>query len=381
VAQADTAAAVITAAGAARTALFALIGVIITALMSATVALLSLRANRRLQSHLKEIDRQTADHAASLGHRLAEQKAEHDAVREYEYEARKKLYNEAEPLLFRLGEAAENALHRVISLARTARHQNLGSSDRSWLSEPGYYMASTIYTLLAPSAVYRLLQERLTFVDLGVAPKIQVKYMLAKIQYLCFTEDYALAEVEPTLPYCPFVDNWKSKRAEDSKQYWRQGTNIGWVDIAVDCLLATDAAANRRVVTFGEFQGPFMESAHREDSPFAPFIDLFSYFDPETRPVLWRILVLQAVTCRNLLLTLRDKASHDLLFSQVPSEQDLESLLDWRPAGVDAALAAAPFAVAEAYYEKRYPELVTHLSGFKKRPRPMSTATGGTPPV
>jgi hypothetical protein len=373
-AQTDISAALIAAAAASKTATFALFGALLTATISAAVALWSLRANRRLQSHLKELDRQTAEHSAALQHRLAEQKAEHDAERDYEYEARKRLYNEAEPLLFRLGEAAENALYRVISLARTARDGHLGSTQRSWLSGPGYYMASTIYNLLAPSAVYRLLRERLTFVDLGVAPRIQMKYLLAKIQYLSFTEDFALANIEPTLSYDPFVGHWQAKRTEDPARYWRHGTNIGWVDIAVDSLLATDSEGNRRVLSFGEFQALFEESAQSEGSAFAPFIELFMHFDPETRPVLWRILVLQAVTCRNLLVVLGDRPSHDLLFSQVPSEEELELALDWRPAGQHSEATAAPFVVVETYYRKRYPALIERIPRSNQRLQPTTAA-------
>ena len=372
--QTDTSAALIAAAAAAKTATLALTGVLLSAIISAAVALWSLKANRRLQSHLKALDRQTAEHSAALQHRLAEQKAERDAERDYEYEARKSLYANAEPLLFRLGEAAENALYRVISLARTARDGDLGSTRRSWLSEPGYYMASTIYNLLAPCAVYRLLRERLTFVDLGVAPRTQMKYLLAKIHYLSFTEDFALANTEPTLDYSPFVDHWKAKRLEDPARYWRQGTNIGWVDIAVDSLLATEGDGSRRLVSYGEFQSRFEASAHSEDSAFAPFIDLFLYLNPETRPVLWRILVLQAVTCRNLLVVLRDRPSHDLLFSQVPSEGELELALDWRPDGRHAEVTGAPFIAVETYYRKRYPAIVERLPRSNQRVRPPAAA-------
>jgi hypothetical protein len=360
-AQADPNAALIAATAAANTATYALVGTIITAIVSAAVALWSLRSNRRLQSHLKMLDRQTTEHSTALAHRLAEQKAEHDAERDYEYDARKRLYVEAEPLLFRLGEAAENALYRVISLARTTRALNLGSTSRSWLSEPGYYMASTIYNLLAPGAFFRLLQERLTFVDLGVAPRIQVKYLLAKIHYLSFTEDFALANIEPTLKYEPFVDHWKIKRAEAPAQYWRQGTNIGWVDEAVDSLLSTDAVGKRRVISFGEFQALFNTSTQAAGAACAPFIDLFLYFDPETRPVLWRILVLQAVTCRSLLAVLRDRPSYDLMFSQIPSEEELYQELNWRPDDRDSALAVAPIAAVEIYYRKRYPTLLEQI--------------------
>lgn len=365
--QADTNAALIAAAAASRTATLALIGVLVTAIMSTVIAVWSAWSNRKLQSHLKEIDRQTGERIVALQHGLEEQKAEHDAEREYEYEARKKLYNEAEPLLFRLGEAAESALYRVISLARTARDGHLGSSPGSWLSGPGYYMASTIYNLLAPSAVYRLLRERLTFVDLGVAPRIQMKYLLAKIHYVSFTEDFVLAGMEPTLSYDPFVDDWQTKRAADPRQHWRQGTNIGWVDVAVDSLLVTDHAGVRRVMSFGTFQELFEKSARSKHAALAPFIDLFTYFAPETRPVLWRILVLQAITCRHLLVVLSDKPSHDLMFSQVPSQEALAHQLDWRPAAGHSQVADDPFAAVEAYYRTRYPALAGRLAQAMQR--------------
>ena len=359
-AQADPTGALIASAAATRTAIFGLIGAVVVAVVSATVTLLSLRSNRKLQSHLKEIEQQTSTELAKLEHRFAEQKSQHDAERDYEYEARKRLYKEAEPLLFRLGEAVENSLRRVMSLARTARDQNLGSDRRSWLSGPGYYMASTIYHLLVPAAVYRLLLERLTLVDLGAAPRIQLQYLLAKILYLGFTEDFTMARIAPGIPYTPFEDGWETKRKASPERYWRQGTTLGWIDVAVDALISTDGSGNGRVVSFGEFNAMFHKSIQSDDSAFGPFVDLFLYFDPRTRPVLWRILVLHAVTCRNLLLVLRSRRSHDLLFSQVPTLDDLRRALDWTN-GQDSELASGAFATAQAFYCDSYPALIEHL--------------------
>src|SRR4051812_22844570 len=75
-----------------------------------------------------------------LKNELAQRKSENDARREYEFEARKRLYQEYEPLLFQLMEAADNAIHRIQSLARTARHGNL--NDTGWLSQFNYYTKS-----------------------------------------------------------------------------------------------------------------------------------------------------------------------------------------------------------------------------------------------
>ena len=167
---------------------------------------------------------------------LAEGKAERDARRDYEYEARKRLYQECEPLLFQIYELGENALHRVYSLARTARNGNL-APEETWLDRPGYYMASTIYNLLAPAAVFKLIQRRLTFIDLTVEPHIKAQYYLAKAIYLSFTDSFDLAEAHPTIPYNPDAPAWKELRKREPSQYWRQHLPVGRLDVAVEGLI------------------------------------------------------------------------------------------------------------------------------------------------
>ena len=43
-------------------------------------------------------------------------------------------------------------------------------TELGWLSFPNYYMLSTIYHLLAPLATFKILQSRLTAVDLELDP-------------------------------------------------------------------------------------------------------------------------------------------------------------------------------------------------------------------
>jgi hypothetical protein len=107
---------------------------------------------------------------------LTEEQAQRQSRRDYEYEARKRLYHECEPLIFEFLESSQNAFDRIHGLARSARHGNLPS----WLSRDGYYMASTMYYLLAPVAVYKLMRRRLTVVDLTLDHNIATHYRLAK---------------------------------------------------------------------------------------------------------------------------------------------------------------------------------------------------------
>src|SRR3989337_129946 len=65
----------------------------------------------------------------ALKHELESRRDERNARRDYEYEARKRFYPEIEPLLFQLHEAAEQAYHRALSLARTSRNGDPVGTD------------------------------------------------------------------------------------------------------------------------------------------------------------------------------------------------------------------------------------------------------------
>lgn len=56
--------------------------------------------------------------------KLINERLDRDALRDYEYEARKRLYRECGPILFQLAEQAEAMYYRIIGLAGTARQGN-----------------------------------------------------------------------------------------------------------------------------------------------------------------------------------------------------------------------------------------------------------------
>ena len=101
-----------------------------------------------------------------LKSKLEIEKAEQDARRDYEYEAKKRLYQECEPILFQFAELSESALRRIYALARNAKDGNLGP-DKYWLSTDHYFIRSTTYRLISPMAAFKLLQHRLTNIDLN----------------------------------------------------------------------------------------------------------------------------------------------------------------------------------------------------------------------
>jgi len=123
-------------------------GAMATAIASLIVAIVthfSARSNQR------EIEK--------LKGEIVDSNAERDARRDYQYEARKRLYEQCGPLLFQLSEAAESAYHRVMSLASRAREGNLEPGGTSFLKD-SYFRLSTLYRLFVPAAVLKLRPTR-----------------------------------------------------------------------------------------------------------------------------------------------------------------------------------------------------------------------------
>lgn len=134
--------------------------------------------------------------------RNAMRSAELDARRSYEYEARKRLYSEAEPLLFQLYEESGQAADQIADLAHRAKRGQLGKGG--FLSDEwSYYRPSTIYMLLAPGATFLQLRDRVTFLDLSLDPVLDLQYRLALAAYEAWSSDFALAKHTPRLPYSP----------------------------------------------------------------------------------------------------------------------------------------------------------------------------------
>ena len=343
----QTESALIAARAAESNAKLALAGSIFAAVVSLLVAWFNQRSNAKTQEKLARLN-------AALGKR----KSEEDARRDYDYEARKRLYRECEPLLFRLAEGSENALHRIFSLARTARNGNLPQDSSTWLDGPGYYMASTIYHLMVPMVNFRLLQNRLTLVDLTVDQRISNQYLTAKLLYISFTEDFVLARFTPNLSYDPFVANELKMRQKQPEHYWRQGLTLGHLDVAIEAMIQRSQGNTDRCMTFGEFETAFEEDfqVNGGASPFAAFVDLFLYFHPHKRPILWRILVVQAHLHARLMQLFVHHGAKSFLTS-VPNDfagGDLAKL-DWRTPQeqLDESLITEPVRVAQSYIGER----------------------------
>ena len=156
-------------------------------------------------------------------------------------------------------------------------------------------------------AAFKLLQYKLTNIDLKLVQTINIQYMLGKILYYTFSSSPELAQSEPIIPYDPDYIAAESKGlTEDEKneikirypeKYWLQGLKVGTLDILAESLILSNKEVGVRIKSFGEFEREFFEPVVDGrtvvDKRFEVFLTLFSYFHPKTRPILWRVLITQ----------------------------------------------------------------------------------------
>jgi hypothetical protein len=242
----------------------------------------------------------------------------------YEYEARKRLYLECEPILFQLQQPCEGARMRISHmpwrindnrfltqenylkekdiLEKSWEKPQAGEEEKEellkmklgWLSFPNYYMLSTIYQLLAPLAAFKILQMRLTTVDLELDPLVKTIYLLSKHLYLTFSAETDLAHTS-TKTNLGDIDELPDYQGYD------QGI-AGYLDDGTEALIEHYSQPEKvlRIKTFGEFNKKYVMkndmieiNGKRVETPFDRIYRIFKFFHPETKPVLWRILVEQ----------------------------------------------------------------------------------------
>lgn len=265
---------------------------LIAAVSSVVLAVASMIGSRQAQKRSVE----SQANLEQLKDQLAQKATSRNAWVAYEFEARKRLYEECAPLLFQLSEQSERALGRIYGLARTAAAGDL-DPGRSWLSR-GYYSSSTYYRLLAPLSVGRLFRRRLTHLDLSIDANVLWQYTLVRVLMDSFTDDFELAgqagevavERDDWLEYLPHAAGAGELRSRDPQRYWQQGVPRGILDDAVTSLILDED----RIMDYLEFQAALKDGSSIVRQAFDRIAYLFSDFHPHTRPVLWRILIAQA---------------------------------------------------------------------------------------
>lgn len=304
---------------------------------------------KTLQSELEEKKLELQKQLAEFNAKISDDLAAQNARRAYEYDAKKRLYAQVEPLLFQLFEAAEGAFHAVTSLARTQRKGNLPE----WLGEDEdkYYIHSIIHRLFLPLAILRLIQRTTTLIDLNLDTSIRLRYGLLKQAYLTWTDDFGLAEVKPELKYEPNEEDWEQKRKDTPARYWRQGLVIGSVDRLVDAMTVEgNDKSPARPMNFGEWDVAVGKNATLKRA-YEDAADIFIDFDFRNRPVLGRVLITYACMM-DVLMSVYADPTKPVDLQQLDGrlaelcadpEKQVGTLKWWNPGERDVAADIAPY--------------------------------------
>jgi len=300
---------------------------------------------------------------------LKREEAGANARLDYEYEARKRLYATFEPSAFQLLELGRYALSRITRLTEPDLWENLVPAEpdpppetrRPPMAAANYSVISTLYGLFAPLVVVRNMRRGLTLLDLSLEPRIHLQYELAAAIYGSFSDDTRLSALAPSLPYDPFAKDWRRLRAIDPAKYWWQGLTMGRLEGILDVLTGTDTATHTpRVISFGEFEELYDKIAtsgtDMERKNLAVATNALLGFRPETRPVFWRLLIVQARLYQALMRT------KDAAFRQPESSDDWQQLFRLEQQDAfrwKAEIEGAPdfdetLSVSDAYLRERF---------------------------
>jgi len=221
---------------------------------------------------------------------------------DYEYDARRRLYAELQPVLFQLADRSARALERIqTSVVSGSREGSIlwrGRLGSGWREDP-YHMTATVWDLVAPLALLRILQQKLTSVDLSVDSTIGWQYVLAQGLYNSWTAGNALAREHPEIEY------------DDDERQTRQHLLSGPLEHAVDLLvpLAHDGGSSRYTpISYSEFRSRFFDEEF--DYVFSAFSIPLTDLHPSSKRALWRILLVQVHILAALIKTFDSFLEH-----------------------------------------------------------------------
>jgi len=339
------------------------IAAVIAAIASIVSVVLTFAFGWLNQVRLTSLQNESQKRLALMQEQIDIRKKKEDARTTYEYEARKRLYTECEPILFQVLELSHSAFHRLTDLAEQTRDgwfQSTGGSP----SDDSYAIQSTIFRLLSPISAFKLLQKKMTFVDLKVDKRVNIEYRLMKRLYISFASDWSISTKKPSLRYDPYKQVTDDERKGFPEIYNRQGIKAGNLDTLANALIIEKPSEDPRPMDFAEFQKAY---GSNEGGIFCSIRAIFLNFNPRTSPVLWRILIAQAHIYQALIRTysLEDVSDEKLKVLQMMSDVEREKF-DWRQEKEKITFPSSkvfeePFEAVEAYLREHLGEL------FKKQ--------------
>jgi hypothetical protein len=223
-----------------------------------------------------EREREQARLEAGIKERIDTVLADQAAQRQYEFEAKRRLYAAIGPMRFQLLLACRELAGRISAQGSAHREQYATSIK-------GYYGRSTLFRILRPLCLGELIERQIAFADFSVDPAALDLLRFRKAAFTALSGDLLVAGH-------PQVD-WN---------YQAQHVFVDNLSKSANALVVT-TGADQRAMRFHEFE-TFLgdSSAIRAVSPFP---DLLERFSPQRLPLFWLRLVAYGALCNEFVNT------------------------------------------------------------------------------
>lgn len=201
---------------------------------------------------------------------------EKSAEREYNLEARKRLYSAIGPLRFQLLLASRDVSTRI---------NNYGADNLSYsMAMKWYYGQSTLYRLLRPIAIAELIERQITYADFSVDPTGVELLRFKKAAFMAFTDSDTILDHSNA--------NWN-----DEIEHVFSGTLSRLANVLI--VRDEDISTKERPMHFHEFQS--FISNPQSFKLLSPLKEILNDFSISKKPIFWIRLVCFGYVCNEYL--------------------------------------------------------------------------------
>lgn len=222
----------------------------------------------------QQLAREKAQAEGAVRREVEAQLGQMAAQRQYEYEARRRLYLAIGPLRFQLLLACRDLSGRIAALGSTERRYRLTPAN--------YYGRSTLFRLLRPLAIAELIERQVGVADFAVDPAalICLRFRRSVVRILSGDE---------------LVEGRSDLRWDDQVEHVYADTLAATAHVLIS---SPPGGGPEQVLRFDAFE----QRLQQQGAAFvAPFDTLLQDFSKKDKPVLWLRLVAYGHACNALI--------------------------------------------------------------------------------
>ena len=309
------------------------------------VAVFSITFTARIQAKTARENSARDKELTRLNASLAQRRDKEAAQTDYTYYARKRLYTEVNPLLFRLRELCPGSIWRI----RRIVNENIKVVSEDNKVRTDYLVRTTTQRLVGPLVVAQEIQRHMTAVDLRVDPAIKAQYIVSRELLWILHEGKAIAAAPPANRY----------QGEGAPEEPRQHLTFAQLQRLVDVFTKPEKDGTRRPLKLNELEDRKSEKGIAD--VLRQMKKLFASASPSSTPVLWRLLIAQA-SLMHVLIDLVDRSSATV---DRVLPVDIEAFA-WKPGG-DESFNSEVNAV-DTFLRERLSRSGLHLASASRSP-------------